>query len=186
MEPPTTDEGMAEFAATLPGPEIAEVIRVATPLNEPVKMRFPRSTRRHYEKVGRYLDGFLVVGDALCTFNPTYGQGMTVAALEAELLEELVARGGLQDLPRRFFAAAARLLDDPWAMATGGDLRFPEVRGRRRWIDRILNRYLERFRAAASVDPALGTAFLRVATMTARPTSLLAPRIVLRTFQRRP
>jgi 2-polyprenyl-6-methoxyphenol hydroxylase-like FAD-dependent oxidoreductase len=174
---------MVEFAASLAGHEVAEVVRTATPLTDPAKMRYPRSSRWHYEKLNRYLDGFLVVGDALCNFNPIYGQGMTVAVLEAELLGQLIAGGGLDALPRRFFRAAAKLLTDPWALATGADLRFPQIEGRRRPVDRLLNRYLDRFRAATSVDPALGTAFLKVAAMTAPPASLLAPRLVARTYR---
>jgi 2-polyprenyl-6-methoxyphenol hydroxylase-like FAD-dependent oxidoreductase len=111
-EPPVDHAGMADFASSLAGGEIADVLRSAAPVDEPAKMRFPGSRFRHFEKLDSCLGGFLIVGDAMCSFNPIYGQGMTVAVLEAELLESLLW-DGLEDLPRRFFAAAAELLAAP-------------------------------------------------------------------------
>lgn len=100
-EPPLDDGGMKAYAETLSGPDAAEIIRSARPLDEPVKMRYPASVRHHHEKLDRHLNGFLITGDALCNFNPTYGQGMTVAALEALLLRGLLA-DGTGDLAHRF------------------------------------------------------------------------------------
>jgi 2-polyprenyl-6-methoxyphenol hydroxylase-like FAD-dependent oxidoreductase len=183
-EPPTDDEGMAAFASTLAGHEVADVFRAATPVDEAVKMRYPESTLRHFAKLDSRPDGFLVVGDALCSFNPIYGQGMTVAVMEAELLLSLLEDG--HDLPARFFAAAADLLAEPWALATGGDLRFPEVEGERGPQDEEINGYLTQFRASAATDPVLGAAFLRVANMMAPIASLFDPELAERVKQPRP
>jgi 2-polyprenyl-6-methoxyphenol hydroxylase-like FAD-dependent oxidoreductase len=106
-DPPTDDEGMAAYAETLGGPEFGEIIRSAKPLDDPVKMRYPASVRHHYEKLDRHPNGFLVIGDALCSFNPTYGQGMTVAAMEALALRALIADGA-DGLPHRFYRKASR------------------------------------------------------------------------------
>ncbi|WP_189818363.1 FAD-dependent oxidoreductase [Streptomyces olivaceoviridis] len=180
-EPPTDDAGMIEFASALAGQDAAEVLRSATPVDEPVKMRYPESTLNHFDKLDRHLGGFLVVGDALCSFNPIYGQGMTVAVMEAELLQSLLAEHGRQDLAPRFFAAAATLLAEPWSLAAGGDLRFPEVEGERGPQDEEVNGYLDQFRASAAIDPVLGTAFLKAANMMAPVTSLLSPELMERT-----
>ncbi|GAA2385794.1 FAD-binding monooxygenase [Streptomyces glaucosporus] len=181
-EPPTDDEGMLAYAESLPGPDIAELLRTAEPLDRPVKMRYPASVRHHYEKLGRHLGGFLVAGDALCSFNPAYGQGMTAAAQQAILLRKLLAEG-TDDLPRRFFRAAARAVDTPWLLAAGGDLRFPEVEGRRGPADGLLDRYLTRYRAAASADPVLARTFLAVAHMMEPPARLMSPGHVLRVLR---
>jgi 2-polyprenyl-6-methoxyphenol hydroxylase-like FAD-dependent oxidoreductase len=178
-EPPTDDHGMADFAASLAGHEIADVLSTATPVDEPVKMRHPESTLRRFAELGSRPDGFLVVGDALCNFNPTYGQGMTVAVMEAELLQSLLTEGR-DGLSARFFAAVADLLVEPWSLATGGDLRFPEVEGERGPQDEEINGYLTLLRAAAAVDPAVGTAFLRVVNMMAPAASLFSPELVER------
>ena len=180
--PPSDDAGMLAFAESLSGPDAAEVIRSAKPLDDPARMRYPASQRHHYEKLDRYLDGFIVTGDALCSFNPVYGQGMTVAALEALTLRRLVAEG-TENLPRRFFRVASKDIDVPWTLATGGDLRFPEVEGKRPPGDGLVNRYLERYRAAASVDPVLGQTFLRVANLIDPAARLLSPGHMIRVFR---
>jgi 2-polyprenyl-6-methoxyphenol hydroxylase-like FAD-dependent oxidoreductase len=188
-EPPIDDEGMAAFADSLAAPQVGEVVRTAQPDGPPAKMRFPVSSRRRYEKLRRFPDGYLVVADALCSFNPIYGQGMTVAALEALLLRRLLADGvasGVDDtaqLARRFFAGAAKVIDGPWSIAVGTDLRFPEVAGRRSPKVRFVNAYVHRLHVAATADEVLGAAFLRVLNLVDPPTRLLAPRIVLRVLR---
>jgi 2-polyprenyl-6-methoxyphenol hydroxylase-like FAD-dependent oxidoreductase len=183
VEPPTDDDGMLAFASDLAGPEAATVMRESEPLDEPVKMRFPASVRHHYEQMRRRPDRFIVTGDALCSFNPVYGQGMTIAALEARALRAAVTSHGLPQLPRRFYDAAGKLVDRAWALAVGADLSFPEVEGKRPPASGMVNSYLHQYRRAASVDPALGTAFLRVANMTEPPTSLLRPANILRVLR---
>lgn len=181
-EPPTDDEGMAEFAESLAAPQVAEIVRSAVAVSAPVKMRFPSSRRRRYERLRRFPDGYLVVADALCSFNPIYGQGMTVAALEALLLRRLLATG-TGSLARRFFRGAAKLIDAPWSIAVGTDLRFPEVAGRRSAKVRFVNAYIHRLHMAATADPVLGAAFLRVLNLVDPPTRLLAPGIMLRVLR---
>ncbi|BCB78065.1 FAD-binding monooxygenase [Phytohabitans flavus] len=182
-QPPTDDAGMAEFAGTLPLPELAEVVGTAEPASDAVLMRFPTSVRRRYERLRRFPDGYLVVADGLCSFNPIYGQGITVAALEALLLRQLITTGTTDRLARRFFRGAARLIDAPWSIAVGTDLRFAEVEGRRGLKVRFVNAYVHRLHMAATADAVLGAAFLRVLNLVDPPTALLAPGIALRVLR---
>jgi len=97
-----------------------------------------------------------------------------MAVLDAELLQNLLGEGR-DGLSERFFTAAAKVLAEPWDLAAGGDLRFPEVEGVRGPQDGRAGKYLDRFRAAAAIDPVLGRAFLRVANMLAPISSLFDP-----------
>src|SRR5262249_1027947 len=123
--PPTDPAGLADFAASLPTSDIAAALAGAEPLDDPVPFRFPASTRNRYERLRDFPAGLLVIGAAACSFNPVYGQGMTVAAAEAVELHRFLARGATSQ-PRRFFAAIAAVIDNPWDIAVGGDLAFPQ------------------------------------------------------------
>ena len=126
------------------------------------------------------------MGDALTSFNPIYGQGMTVAACEALALREALA-GGEAGLARRFFRTAARVIDIAWQLAVGGDLSLDMVPGKRPLALRIVNAYVARIYRAAPHDAEVSAAFQRVVHMLAPPQSLFAPPLMWRVlFKRRP
>jgi 2-polyprenyl-6-methoxyphenol hydroxylase-like FAD-dependent oxidoreductase len=179
---PTDDNGFLEFAKTLPLPYIYEAIQDAEPLDRPVHFRFPGSVRYRYDALRRFPAGLLVMGDAVCSFNPMYGQGMSVAAVEAKLLRDHVAAGGPRW--RRFFAAIKPVVDVPWRISVGGDLAFPDVPGKRTAMDRFMNRYIARLHAAGERDATVSTTFVRVANLIAPMPMLLRPDIVLRVLAR--
>jgi hypothetical protein len=176
---PSDEEGFLAFARSLAAPDIYEVIRQAKPLTEPAIYKFPASQRRRYERLARFPDGLLVCGDAICSFNPIYGQGMTVAALDAVALQECLAKK-TPDLARCFFSRVAELVDGPWQIAAGGDLRFPEVDGARSPAVRFGNWYLGKLHVAARHDAVVALAFQEVANLATSPPSLLRPGVVLR------
>ena len=171
---PLDPERFEHFLTRLPCSDIAAALADAEPLDAPVAFRFPASVRRRYERLGRFPRGLLVLGDAVCSFNPVYGQGMTVAALQATALRDELARS---DPPhaRRYFRRIAALIDPPWTVAAGADLAHPQVVGARGPTVRILNRYLPHLHAAAAHDPVLATAVLRVTGLLDPPTALLRP-----------
>jgi 2-polyprenyl-6-methoxyphenol hydroxylase-like FAD-dependent oxidoreductase len=171
--------GFIESARMLAGPYIHQVIRDAEPLGEAASARFPHSLRRRYEKLRRFPEGYLVFGDAISSFNPVYGQGMSVAALESVELDRALKEGHA-DLARRFFRRAARVVDIPWSMAVGNDLRMPEVVGPRNAGVKFINWYISKLHRAAHHDPALTLAFHRVANLLEPPPSILRPRNVMR------
>lgn len=132
--PPVDPEGFTAFAAQLPA-GLYEIIQQAEMVSDPVRFTFPVSVRNRYERLctrqqGRFPDGLLVLGDAMCSFNPLYGQGMSVAALEALALRDCL-RDGTRRLAARFFRAGARIVDGAWDISVTGDLQVPEVVGRR-------------------------------------------------------
>jgi hypothetical protein len=110
------------------------VIRDAEPLTDAVTYAFPSNLRRRFERLRRFPDGYLVTGDAICSFNPIYGQGMSVATLEGLALRDCLAKTrSLDEVWQPFFKAAARIIDTPWAIAAGSDFAFPGVTGPSRW-----------------------------------------------------
>ncbi|MFG1609595.1 squalene monooxygenase [Actinoplanes sp. NPDC049265] len=174
--PPDDDAGLVAWAEELDSPDLAEVMRTSPALGEPVRTRFPAGVRLRYDRLGRFPAGFLVTGDAMCVFNPVHGPGMTVAALAASALARLL-KDGADDLAARFFAETAAILDGPWTTASADDLRFPETAGDRSTLDPRRDAYLLRLRAAATGDPVLANAFLRVTQMVDPPAALFAPEI---------
>ncbi len=181
--PPTNEAGWNEFAASLPIPAVHALVTSARPLTDIVSYRFPANQRRLYERMARFPAGYLVTGDAVCSFNSIYGQGMSVAATEAKALDESLAMG-LDGLSQRFYSRARKLVDIPWAIATGEDLRFPQVEGRRPPGSGLINRYLERVHAVASDDRAVCGKFFEVLNLLAPPTALMSPAVAWRVLAR--
>ena len=179
---PDDEQMFAAYAGSLPTSDIYDIVAHAEPLSDFVRYRYPANLRRRYERLARFPAGYLVFGDAICSFNPVYGQGMTVAAQEAALLRECLDAGDA-DLARRFFAAAAIAIDTPWDIAVGNDLRHPQVAGPRSPKVRFINWYIGKLHMAARHDAKLATAFLEVANLEAPPTRLLQPAIVMRVLR---
>jgi 2-polyprenyl-6-methoxyphenol hydroxylase-like FAD-dependent oxidoreductase len=182
--PPTDRDGFEGYAAQLVDPDLHAALRRGEPLDEPTPYRFVAHVRRRYERLRRLPAGLLVAGDAACSFNPVYGQGMSVAAMEAERLAELVVDQGLPD-PAQWFRELARIVSAPWNLATGSDLALPQVEGRRSPTTRLLTTYLARFQAAAAQDPVLARQFARVINLLDEPGQLLRPAVARRVLLRR-
>ena len=176
---PTDMRSFIEFARTLPAPHIYNVVSRAEAIGEPQAARFPASVRRRYEWMNRFPEGFLVVGDAICSSNPVYGQGMTVAVLEAVELDKTL-RERSRKLAQTFFARAAKIVDAPWSMAAGNDLRMPDVPGKRRVMDYALHWYLAKLNMAARYDISAVIAFQKAKNLLATPQSLLRPSLMAR------
>lgn len=176
--PPTDVAGLREFAESLHVPEIHRLLD-AYPIvsGEADFYPFPSNRRRRYEALETFPEGLVVVGDALASFNPIYGQGMSVAALEALGLHHCLGDGGLDDLPLRFFERAEPLVDVPWMMAVGADFQFPETTGPKPRGTDLFGRYLSRLMRRAHDDGRLRDALFGVINMERPPTALLRPGI---------
>ena len=118
-------------------------------------------------------------GDAICSFNPIYGQGMSVSALEAVELSDTLA-GGPHNLAPRFFRRASKVVDMPWSIAVGNDLRMKETVGPRNAGVNFINWYMSRLHKAAHHDPVAARAFLQVGNLLAPPPSVMHPRVAWR------
>lgn len=178
---PTDPDGFIAFARSLAAPDIYEIVQDAVPLTEAVTYAFPSNLRRRYEKLTRVPAGYLVMGDAVCSFNPFYGQGMSVAALESLALDRTLSRRPpLDRIWSPFMKAAARIVETPWTIVAGSDFAFPGVKGVKPAGTDFVNWYLDRVHRVASTDRALCRTFFDVANLLAPSTTLFRPSVVAR------
>jgi 2-polyprenyl-6-methoxyphenol hydroxylase-like FAD-dependent oxidoreductase len=178
-QPPRDLSGMLSFAEEYCPPHLTAAIRAAEPIGDVAHHHMPSSQWRRYDKMSRLPDGLLVCGDAICSFNPIYGQGMTIAALEAVALQACLRRGDT-DLPRRYFRASAKPVGVAWQMVASLDLAFPAVVGRRsRWL-RVATWLVDWALTASESNPVVAVRFFRVNSLIDAPIRLLHPAFVWR------
>jgi 2-polyprenyl-6-methoxyphenol hydroxylase-like FAD-dependent oxidoreductase len=178
-EPPGDFAGMLSFAQEYGPAHVLAAVRAAEPIGEAIRHRMPHSQWRRYDKMQRFPEGLLVSGDAICSFDPIYGQGMTVAALDALALRDCLVRGR-HDLARRYFRAAAKSIGVAWRMGAGSDLAFPEVQGRRSLSMRVTNRLADWVLTACESDAVIVEKFFRVNNLIDPPVRLMHPSFISR------
>ncbi|MFF7977292.1 NAD(P)-binding protein [Streptomyces sp. NPDC007905] len=183
-EPPQNPQGFLEYALGLPHPIVGHLISGAEALTDVVLSR-GRSTsnaRRYFERSTQWPEQFVTLGDALATFNPAYGQGMSVAALGAQVLARELRQSGLSSpgLARRVLRGAARHVDAAWATAVGMDVLYPGIRGGEPKItDRLVASYSRRLTRAATGSFDAAAALWDVTSLKAPPTRVLRPKALL-------
>jgi 2-polyprenyl-6-methoxyphenol hydroxylase-like FAD-dependent oxidoreductase len=186
--PPSEDKEFLEFARSLDVPDLYQCLEKAEPLTPIAIHKYPASVWRRYEKLDNMPESLIVLGDALCSFNPVYAQGMTVAALEAVMLDRILGGhtgpGPLRGISNRFQRMATSVVRNPWLLATGEDLRYPAAEGDRPVASSVVRWYVGAVHKAASADERVARQFYRVMSLAAPPRSLFAPGIVLRAAAR--
>ncbi|MEU0278514.1 FAD-dependent oxidoreductase [Streptomyces sp. NPDC006195] len=179
-EPPSDGAAFTEFAALLPHPALHEWLVKARPDSAVHAFRSTANVRRRYDLHGRRPAGFLAVGDALCAFNPVYGQGMAVAALGALALRDALADPRRTPTTRRVQRAVLGAARQAWDIASGADRELPGATGnaaRTRPADRAGAWYVRRVVDRAPGDPVVGAAFRAACALTAPVSGLFAPRV---------
>jgi 2-polyprenyl-6-methoxyphenol hydroxylase-like FAD-dependent oxidoreductase len=185
-DPPTDVASFEKFTRALPDPILADLISRAEPLGDVVSTKFPASRRRLFERLDRLPGGYVALGDAICSFNPIYGQGMTCAAREATALGEALDRHQRTpdaEMARDYYAAAARIVQVPWQFATGGDFNYPETTGPRPRGTALRNWYARQIAYASQVDPSVNKAFAEVQHLVSPPSILSRPAFVARVLR---
>ncbi len=188
--PPTDEAGFGEFARGLIGPQVWEAISAAEPLTDIGGYQRTENHWRHYERLKRWPQGLIALGDSVCAFNPVYAQGMTVSALSAELLDDFLKgsrtqpKRGLEDAPLAppslaFQKKLAKMLQTPWQLATSDDFRWAGRKaGDATLIERFMHRYIEHVLDRIH-RPEVCLTFFNVAHLISPPASLFRPRIAL-------
>ncbi len=179
-EPTRAAEDFEPFARTLRHPVMADLLEHAEPLGDVSVTHSTANRRYYYERLRARPDGLVVLGDSVATFNPVYAQGMSVAALGALALRDLLSTGTTRDLAHRAQRAIARPVNLAWALATGQDIHFATTKGRRpRFADRLLRRYVSRLSRTATGSFRAATALTDVVALQALPASLVRPSVLL-------
>ena len=185
--PPTDESGYMDFARSLRSHEFYDAIKDAEPASPIWGHRHTANQRRHYEKLPVMPAGLIALGDSLCAFNPIYGQGMTVAALQALTLNTLVRKtfrktADVPQLSRTAQKAMADIAHQAWMVSATQDLRYPVTAGPTPAI-RMLHRYMDAVLLAASVDERIANTFLNVLNMVSGPGALQRPQTILRVIR---
>jgi 2-polyprenyl-6-methoxyphenol hydroxylase-like FAD-dependent oxidoreductase len=181
--PPTDLDAFVEYARTLWTRDVHALVADAEAIGEASTGAFPANVRRRYDRLRRFPGRYVVTGDAACSLNPVYAQGMSVAFGEALTLARVLDRHGLDRVGPRFFRQTNPITGVAWSMATGADLGHPGVEGPRtaRW--RLLNAYIRRLFGVAHRDPVVGEATLKVLGMVSPPQHLMHPGIAWRVLR---
>ncbi|MER6912016.1 FAD-dependent monooxygenase [Streptomyces sp. NPDC000594] len=182
-EPPSDAESFEEFARTaMRHPVVGELISRREPLTGVTLSRSTVNRRRCYERAERWPEGFVAVGDAVATYNPVYGQGMSVAAQGSTALREVLTRTGIGEpgLARRAQRAIARPVSVAWDLATGTDILYPGAVGRQPRPGSVLaHRYVDRLAYAATGRALLTRAYIDVITLSRPASSWLHPDVLV-------
>ncbi|MGV9270633.1 FAD-dependent oxidoreductase [Kitasatospora sp. NPDC003701] len=181
--PPTDDQGYLDFARSLANPRLADLIEHRTRPEPTHRYVNPNNQWSQYHRIKAWPERLLAVGDSVCVFNPVYGQGLTVAALEAQLLDGMLAARraageGLDGLGRGYQRRVARLLLVPWTLSSNSDLMWnPHERP---VSARIAHWYNTQVFAVSVHDPQVWARFVRVANMVAPPGLLFRPPVLVK------
>ncbi|MBX9258810.1 FAD-dependent monooxygenase [Desmonostoc muscorum CCALA 125] len=190
--PPTDEAGFFDFAQSLRSPIIYEAIKDAQPVSPIYAYRRTENSLRHYEKLSRLPEGLIIVGDAVCAFNPVYGQGMTTAALGALTLDECLSKqlckqfnGNLIGLPRYFQKQLSKTISVPWLMATGEDFRWPATEGGKPdLISKFMQLYFDQLLLLQADSGEIHQLFLEVMNLLKPPSAFFQPGILMQVVKR--
>lgn len=186
--PPSDEEGFLEFVRMLPVSIIYDAISVAEPLTPIKTHRATQNRLRRYELSNALPENLLLLGDAVCAFNPVYGQGMTAASQGALILQQCLDErqradpaAGLNGLARQFQRLLAKANEAPWMMATGEDLRYREtVGGSVNGKTRFMHSYMDHVIQLSTKSIGVRSVLMRAFNLLVPPTALFHPRVLLR------
>ncbi|MEV5440662.1 FAD-dependent monooxygenase [Streptomyces sp. NPDC052682] len=188
-EPPTDDDAFVTYLKRLPHPLLHRWLEEAEPVTPAFGFRRTANIRRRYDLSGPRPAGFLATGDALCTFNPIYGQGMAVAAMSAVALRDALADPRRTATTRRVQQALLTASRQAWDISAGADRKMPGAVGTAvdgGPADRVAGWYLRRVQERYPSDPVVGRAFRSVLTLSAPVSALFAPPVARAVLLRPP
>ena len=184
--PPKDEEGFLDFARSLPDQTIYNAIKNAKPLSSVKVHRGTENRLRQFDKLTRQPRNFIALGDAVCAFNPVYGQGMTIAAMGAMTLDACLrkTRPVSEDFASRFQKQLSKVTGAPWMLATSEDFRYRETEGgEANFRTRFMHRYMDQVLRLSTFDQTVRHVLLKAFGMLVPPTALFRPNILFRVIR---
>jgi 2-polyprenyl-6-methoxyphenol hydroxylase-like FAD-dependent oxidoreductase len=181
-EPPRDEQGFIDFARhSVRHPIVADLISGLRPLTPTYSSHSTANRRLHFERLPQWPDGIVLLADALATFNPIYGHGMSVAARSCLALRTGLEKNGFgPGSGRRLQRLVAGTVEGAWQLATSIDIFYPQASktlpGR---ANRVSLRYVNRVIRAATQQETAAMAFFDTVSLSAAPTRLASPAVLL-------
>src|ERR1051325_6142393 len=154
---------------SLSAPDVFEILSQSELTGPIQRFQIPSANRRHFASMSRFPDGLLPLGDSICIFDPAFGQGMAVAAMEAESLADSLASTPPSDrvLRREYFRRTEALIDIAWNLSTSENFKYPQTTGPRPVVFPLTRLFKDAL--ASSGDSNVIRDLYRVATLVAPP-----------------
>ncbi|ULT59625.1 FAD-dependent monooxygenase [Neobacillus drentensis] len=174
------DDSFVEIAKKLPKMDIYHELRDATVLSSTSTFRVPKITWRRFDKVNKFPSGLLTIGDTICRIDPFFGQGMSIAVLEALALKKLLAKEQLtnQKMIETFHQQAMKIISPIWNMVLTEDFRYPDTIGRRPAGLSIQQWYAKKIFHLSSENKTIYNSFIKVMHLLRPTATLMHPRIL--------
>lgn len=175
-----SDNGFLELTKKLPRQDIYEAIKNATPITKTALYRIPQIVWRRFDKTENLPDGIVLIGDTICRIDPVFGQGMSIAILEALALQRLLQthNGDLHKVPKAFHSKAAKIISPIWNMVITEDFRYSATTGKRPLGLFIQQWYAKKIFLLSSQNIEVYDAFVKVMNLVRPISSLMTPRII--------
>jgi 2-polyprenyl-6-methoxyphenol hydroxylase-like FAD-dependent oxidoreductase len=183
---PQDNDSFLEYAKGLANLELYNVLRTMKPVTDVKVFSVPATVNRHYEKLSQFPTGLVVMGDAKCAFDPVFGQGMSVATLEAVALDDMLAQESAQSMatfPQRFHKKAAEIVFTPLLMGTSEDFRYPGTVGKKAFFIPFMQWYSMQVFELSAFDKVVYEAFRDAMGLLAGPEVLFKPAVALKVFK---
>jgi 2-polyprenyl-6-methoxyphenol hydroxylase-like FAD-dependent oxidoreductase len=185
---PTDEREFMNFIESLRSSLLFDVLRDAKPISPIRSYRNTENRLRHYEEMSSFPGNFVLLGDSVCAFNPVYGQGMTVAAMDAMALDQAVSTwkkdSFAAEFGKRFQRKLAQINKLPWSLATGEDCRYVGTEGAAPGLrGHLMHSYIDNLVALTTRDTTVRALWLRVFQMLEPPSRLFQPWILVKVLR---
>ncbi|MGE7632652.1 FAD-dependent monooxygenase [Bacillus paramycoides] len=178
---PRTDDEFYNFAENLSIPNVTDFLNKAEAITDIKTYKIPYQVRRRFDLVNNLPEGLLVVGDAQCRFDPVFGQGVSVAAMEAHQLQVLLQGRKQLDktFTQQFYKKAANIIETPWDMTTTEISRHPQLKRELTMKQKFQLWYTKQIYRLSASDSDVYIRLVRVMNLIRSPFHLFHPKVLL-------